>query len=606
MKYPINDFYMLKKSIISVSCAVALGAFAVPAFAAQKFFLVVPLKAPAQAPVESIAVSLTGSALPSAKVGQAYSESLRPYLQVTGDASYDASSARWSIVTGALPDGLSLDAVTGMVTGTPTAATTTPASFTVQVSYKAKDGQAVYNVDVAANIVVTLAGAELPKATINKPYNESLRAKLSVTGDAAFDIEATRWTVAEGTLPAGLALDETTGAVAGTPTAKTSSPASFTVLATYKGADGQAIYTIEVGGQVIQVRQLSAGGSHSCAITLEGGVKCWGSNGYGQLGNGTQTRSLVPTQVTGLTSGIASISAGVQHTCALTTDGAAKCWGYNDYGQVGDGSTSNRKVPSQVSGMTSGIAAISAGENHTCAVTSGGAAKCWGMNLFYQLGDGSMMNRSAPVQVSGLSTGVAAVAVGGSHTCALTTGGGVKCWGDDQTGQLGNDATMSGKTSPVNVLGLTSGVVSISASNHTCALTDAGAVKCWGFNAYGQVGDNSTTSRSTPVTVSGLASGVVSVAAGGNSTCAILATGGLKCWGFNTNGEVGDGTTTHRKTPVDVVGLQSEVTSVSTGGGFACAVHDGAPKCWGGRGNGELGNNSTNKSLVPVEVQGFQ
>lgn len=597
---------MLKKSIISVSCAVALGAFAVPAFAAQKFFLVVPLKAPAQAPVESIAVSLTGSALPSAKVGQAYSESLRPYLQVTGDASYDASSARWSIVTGALPDGLSLDAVTGMVTGTPTAATTTPASFTVQVSYKAKDGQAVYNVDVAANIVVTLAGAELPKATINKPYNESLRAKLSVTGDAAFDIEATRWTVAEGTLPAGLALDETTGAVAGTPTAKTSSPASFTVLATYKGADGQAIYTIEVGGQVIQVRQLSAGGSHSCAITLEGGVKCWGSNGYGQLGNGTQTRSLVPTQVTGLTSGIASISAGVQHTCALTTDGAAKCWGYNDYGQVGDGSTSNRKVPSQVSGMTSGIAAISAGENHTCAVTSGGAAKCWGMNLFYQLGDGSMMNRSAPVQVSGLSTGVAAVAVGGSHTCALTTGGGVKCWGDDQTGQLGNDATMSGKTSPVNVLGLTSGVVSISASNHTCALTDAGAVKCWGFNAYGQVGDNSTTSRSTPVTVSGLASGVVSVAAGGNSTCAILATGGLKCWGFNTNGEVGDGTTTHRKTPVDVVGLQSEVTSVSTGGGFACAVHDGAPKCWGGRGNGELGNNSTNKSLVPVEVQGFQ
>ncbi len=334
-------------------------------------------------------MALTGAMLPSAKVDHAYNESLRPYLHVTGDPAYDINSARWSVVEGGLPAGLSLDAVTGVVAGTPTAATTAPASFTVQVTYKAKDGQAVYSFDVAANIVVTLAGSTLPKATVNTAYSTSLQSYLSSAGDAAFDAAATRWSLAEGTLPAGLSLDATTGEVAGTPTTKTTSPASFTVLASYKGSDGQAVYTIEVGGEVFNVSKLDVGGNHTCAITTAGGLKCWGRNNYGQLGDTSTTDRLVPVDVFGLVSGVVGVSAGENHTCAVTEAGNLKCWGINTSGQLGDTSTTNRVTPVDVSGLASGVASVSADRNHTCAITTTGGLKCWGLNNYGQLGDNS-------------------------------------------------------------------------------------------------------------------------------------------------------------------------------------------------------------------------
>jgi alpha-tubulin suppressor-like RCC1 family protein len=248
---------------------------------------------------------------------------------------------------------------------------------------------------------------------------------------------------------------------------------------------------------------VSAGAFHTCALTASGGVKCWGLNRFGELGDGTTTKRTEPVDASGLGSGVAAISAGAYHTCALTTSGGVKCWGYNGAGQLGDGTTTTRKKPVNVSGLGSGVAAISAGVSHTCALTTSGGVKCWGWNDYGQLGDGTTTYRTKPVNVSGLGSGVAAISAGGNHTCALTTSGGVKCWGLNDSGELG-DGTRHSRLAPVDVSGLGSGMAAVSPGlYHTCALTTWGGVKCWGSNDFGELGDGTLRSRLAPVDVSG-------------------------------------------------------------------------------------------------------
>ncbi|MGL4649979.1 MAG: RCC1 domain-containing protein, partial [Caldilineaceae bacterium] len=313
-----------------------------------------------------------------------------------------------------------------------------------------------------------------------------------------------------------------------------------------------AVYLPLVAGRLIKllasVQQVGTGEAHTCVLTSGGGVKCWGFNWWGQVGDGGGVYNLMPVDVIGLESGVQAISAGTAHNCALTTSGGVKCWGNNVFGQLGDGTTSSHRIPNDVTGLVSGVQAIAAGNVHTCALTIAGGVKCWGFNASGQLGDGTTTDRDTPVDVSGLADDIRAISAGYNHTCVLTNGGGVQCWGRNIFGELGDGTTTDSRT-PVDVSGLTSGVQAIVAAyDYSCALTNAGGVKCWGLNESGRLGDGTQTNRLTPVDVSGLASGVQAIAAH-DQACALLSGGGVKCWGPNANGQVGDGTTTNRLTP---------------------------------------------------------
>ena len=359
---------------------------------------------------------------------------------------------------------------------------------------------------------------------------------------------------------------------------------------------------------------VSAGTFHTCALTVTGGVKCWGSNSNGQLGDGTPIgQRTTPADVVGLTSGVTAVSTGELHTCALTATGGVKCWGANTNGQLGDGTRMDRGTPVDVTGLTSGVAAMSAGTFHTCALTTAGGLKCWGRRLEGGLleepapGDRMTTERTTPVDVVGLTTGVVAVSAGTLHTCALTATGGLKCWGYNREGQLG-DGTTTDRGIPVDVTGLTSGVAAVSAGwKHTCAVTTAGGLKCWGWNRGGQIGDETTTDRTTPVDVTDLTGGVAAVSAGRSHTCALTTAGGVKCWGLNDGGQLGNRAITRRNTPVDVASLTSGVAAISAGLLHTCALTvAGGLKCWGFDGSGQLGNGApTQHRIAPVDVAGL-
>jgi alpha-tubulin suppressor-like RCC1 family protein len=351
--------------------------------------------------------------------------------------------------------------------------------------------------------------------------------------------------------------------------------AGFAVLAgaAAPGTSGTASATVRATAVV-------GGVSHTCALTRSGAVKCWGYNGHDELGSGGEfSFSTAPVDVVGL-SGIRAISAGVRHSCALTRGGGVKCWGANYGGALGDGTAERRPTPVDVVGLGSSVAAIAAGYDASCALTTAGGVKCWGSNFAGQVGDGTTTDRLTPVDVIGLSSGVSAIA-SGIHTCALLSAGGVRCWGGYSSG-------------PVTLPG-SADVTAIAAGGPTCGLTSDGRVKCWS-NGYGAM----------PVDVPGLSSGVATIASDTGHACALMTGGGVKCWGLNDHGQLGDGTKNDRPTPVGVSGLSTGVRGIGTGAFHSCAVmKSGGIKCWGGGSAGALGDGTQHTRLTPVKVFGF-
>lgn len=392
-----------------------------------------------------------------------------------------------------------------------------------------------------------------------------------------------------------------------------------------------------VMGLTEKVIDIATSQEHTCALLESGEVRCWGHGGYGELGNGIEPASHTPVNVIGLEGGISGLFAGGTTTCVIE-NGNVLCWGSNDYGELGDGTDLDRSVPVSVQGLDGKVRSLAigrenpcaitdsgvqcwgfgllfqrgnvldgivtstaAGDGHNCAVTNNGAIFCWGYNGYGQLGDGTTEYRESPVQVSGLNGGVMAIAAGGYHTCAAT-GNGVFCWGDNNYGQLG-DGTTENRSIPVRVNGLGSGVIALAASEtNSCALTDDGKVLCWGNNENGQLGDGTQTDSLTPVMVNNLPGKVIALVSGNWHSCALIDSGGVVCWGDNYEGELGDGTTEYRESPVQVSGLDSGVIALASGEFHTCALTASAVKCWGSNSSGQLGNGIDPYSLVPVTV----
>ena len=301
-----------------------------------------------------------------------------------------------------------------------------------------------------------------------------------------------------------------------------------------------------------------------------------------------------------------AIAAGVRHSCAVYND-AARCWGRNDLGQLGRGKFNlneplNEPIPDLVKDLDSGVTAISASHNHTCAIQDA-AAKCWGIGDSGQLGNNSEVNSATPVRVLGLDGGVTAIAAGKSHSCAIVNAA-AKCWGSGSSGELG-DGSLENYSTPVQVYGLDRDVTAIvTGDSYSCAIVDA-AAKCWGLGASGQLGVGSRERHSTPVQVDGLDNNVTAIAAGDSAACAVQH-GVAWCWGRGGSGELGNGMTRTRTTPqqVEVLGLDSSVTVIAVGSFHSCAVQRGAAWCWGNNGFGVLGSVSVGSmSSIPVLVE---
>lgn len=341
----------------------------------------------------------------------------------------------------------------------------------------------------------------------------------------------------------------------------------------------------------------TVGDYHGCALRTDSTLWCWGRNQYGQIGDGTTTDRHSPVQVTALGSNVASVSAGEQHTCAIENNRSLWCWGYNIHGGLGDGSTTDRHSPVQVTALGTSVVEVSGGSLNMCARKADNTMWCWGDNYYGEIGDGTTTDRHTPVQVTALGANVAYAAAGWGSACAIKTDSTLWCWGRNQYGAVG-DGTTTDRHTPVQVTKLGTGVVQVGiGASHACARKSDGTMWCWGYNTSGEVGDGTTTQRNSPVQVTALGNNVASIIVGGYHTCAIKTDGTLWCWGQDRWGQIGDGTITNtpRATPAQV-SLDSNVVVLDGAAGFAntCARPSfDQVLCWGYDLYGDIGNGTT-------------
>ena len=366
-----------------------------------------------------------------------------------------------------------------------------------------------------------------------------------------------------------------------------------------------ALSVVATPAAAVAFKSVVTGTNVSCALTTTGQAYCWGSNNVGQLGNGTKSAMTpTPTAVAGAsTFESLSLTATGQYVCGLRVDGTAYCWGSNALGQIGDGTVGTQRLtPTAVAGGLRFVS-LSAGGIHTCGLTTDSLAYCWGDNTFGQFGDGTVKGSASPVPAAPGLRFTALVASDG-YACGLTPTGVGYCWGLGSAGVLGN----GGHTSTPIPVAVSGGLAftSITAGGFdACGLTASGDAYCWGNNSFGDVGDGTAIPRTVPTAVAG---GVrfTNLLMGREHACGVATSGTAYCWGENDFGSLGDGTTTHRFTPTAVGGLKFR--TVSIGDSHTCGVTEivGGSNdiyCWGNNSAGQLGDGTTTPSSVPLKVR---
>jgi alpha-tubulin suppressor-like RCC1 family protein len=357
--------------------------------------------------------------------------------------------------------------------------------------------------------------------------------------------------------------------------------------------------------------------SHTCALTKssDAGVRCWGNNSSGQLGDGTITNRNEPVAVVGLSSGVSAVGAGPDFSCALLTSGQVRCWGANFHGQLGTGPDRDHSlvpvtVLSSGGGPLTNVTSLSVGSLHVCAVLSSGGAKCWGANTFGQLGDNTTSSRDFPADVWGFAADVSSIEAGSAHSCLTTiqpAGGNVYCFGNNSHYQLG-DGTTDPSWIPKQVMGLVNVEEANAGDRHSCARTIAGLLYCWGDNSEGMLGDGTTLTAVGPTTIiDGLSATIGRISLGRRHSCGRLSPAGgsneIFCWGRGLEGQVGDGDSTQRNLPTAVMPRVAGAQDISSQGDHSCAwMAECSVKCWGSNLLGQIGDGTTVNAPSPVDI----
>lgn len=521
----------------------------------------------------------------------------------------DPANISWKLSANAgqgekLPPGLTVS--NGVLSGTPTLEGTYVFEVTATSTANSKvTSTHTYSLKIALpETSITMTPGDLGKQVRTVAWTYDFKTVTTTKNIPIASVTYKVLTVSGQTLPKGMSLSAA-GVLSGKPTTK--ADYTFTVEADFASgtetATTSAVYTASVIVTSATAGFIATGRYSNCILGDTNGLRCWGSNANGRLGNGSSTDSQYQVDVTGLTGGVVSVTPGWYGFCAVTSAGAAKCWGDDTNFQLGTGTSTPKLTAVSPTGMASGVAQIGKGQYHTCFVTTGGALYCAGLNGSGQIGDGTTTTRTTPVLVSGMGSGVAQVAPGTTHTCALMTSGAVYCWGLNTNGRLGTGNTTTYKVP--QLVSLPSAAVSVSAGqDHSCALLDTGAAYCWGNNANGQLGTGNTTSSSVPAAVKGLGASLATLDAGYTHTCGLTLDGSGVCWGDNASGELGNGNNTDQTLPVYVSGMQGNTSQISVGDYLhTCALdNSGNAFCWGDNTSGGLGNLTTSASNVPVAV----
>ena len=442
---------------------------------------------------------------------------------------------------------------------------------------------------VAPPVGSRLAFSVPPAGTIaGQPFSPTIQVEIQ-------DANGTRVSTARDPVTMGLGANPGGGTLTGTTTVNAvDGIATFSGLSLDRGGLGYTLVATAVGltkatssafVMLPSGPQITAGNDYTCALTSSGAAYCWGANDQGQLGDGTKTDRARPVPVVGNLRFLA-VSAGAQHTCGLTTAGAAYCWGSNANGELGNGSASGPEScpiiaspPGACSTLPVAAAAalrfvsISAGGSHTCGLTSTGAAYCWGGNLVGQLGDGTQSQRLSATPVSGGLSFTSISAGALIHTCGVTTSGAAYCWGSDQYGQTGDGDTATFHLTPTPVVGGLTFQTLVAGASHTCGITVAGAAYCWGYNNFGQLGDTTTTDANRSTPFPVQGGvGFTSIVPGSYHTCGLTGSGLAYCWGNNFNGQLGDGHTAEAHSPALVQSGFASYLAIALGTDHTCAI----------------------------------